>query len=400
MPNPPDIPEHQLGLILPGGGTRAAYQVGVLKAIAEMLPRRAGNPFHIICGTSAGALNAATLAVNARQFRKGVHYLDNIWRNFQPGDVYRTDTLGVLANAIHWLGGVLLKSVGIRRVEKISLLDNAPLEKLLKDTLRCEQIQESIDAGYLQAISITASSYGTGQSVTFYQGVETLKPWMRAHRMGIPSRIDIPHLMASAAIPFFFPAVRIDREYYGDGSMRQIAPVSPAVHLGASRVLVISPVSHGDSRPARQVESYPSLAQVAGHTLDSIFLDSLEVDVERINRNNQIYDLIPAEMRRQSGLRHVDVLVMSPSQSIEKQAARYIQSMPWTIRLPLALIGVTQRNGGANLLSYLMPAKEYCRALIDMGYRDAMGRREELQAFIHPDAVPVAASPAIEDLPQ
>lgn len=401
LPNPPDVPPDQkLGLILTGGGARAAYQVGVLKAVAEMLPRRAGNPFHIICGTSAGALNAATLAVNARQFQKGVQYLDNIWRNFHPGDVYRTDFLGVVLNSARWLGGLLLKGLGIQLLDKISLMDNSPLVKLLEGTLPCEQIQASIDAGALHALSITASGYGSGQSVTFFQGVEGLQPWTRAHRMGIPSRIDISHLLASAAIPFFFPAVRIHREFFGDGTMRQIAPISPALHLGASRVLVISTISHGDGRPGEQMDRYPTLAQIAGHTLDSIFLDSLEVDVERINRINQVYDLIPEDARHLSGLRHVDVLLMSPSQSIEKLAARYIQGLPWTIRYLMALIGVTRRRGGANLLSYLLSEKNFCRALIDMGYRDAMARRDELLAFIRPEAAPAAASVAARDLPQ
>lgn len=404
MPTAPEMPEQKLGLILTGGGARAAYQVGVLKAIAEMLPRRAGNPFHIICGTSAGALNAATLAVNARQFQKGVSYLDNIWRNFQPSDVYRTDILGVAANSIRWMVGILLKSMGIPGLDRISLLDNRPMAKLLKETLPCERIQDSIDAGALHALSITASGYGSGESVTFFQGVEGLQPWTRAHRMGIPSRIDESHLLASAAIPFFFPAVRINREHFGDGSIRQIAPISPALHLGASRVLVISTISQRDGRSVSQLENYPTLAQIAGHALDSIFLDALEVDVERINRVNHIYDLITEEKRQESGLRHVDVLVLSPSQSIEKLAARHIQDMPWTIRLMMALIGVTRRNGGANLLSYLLPEKGFCRSLMDMGYHDAMARREELLAFVHPatpaEAAPAVASPAIQDLPQ
>jgi NTE family protein len=383
MAEPADQGEQKLALILTGGGARAAYQVGVLKAVAEMLPRRAENPFQIICGTSAGALNAATLAVNARQFARGVQYLDNIWKNFHPGDIYRTDVLGVLVNSVRWVGGMLLSGLGVRGLYKLSLLDNAPLVKLLGEILPCEKIQDSIDAGVLDALSITASGYGSGQSVTFYQAREGIQPWTRAHRIGVPTRIQNIHLLASSAIPFFFPAVRINREYFGDGSMRQIAPISPALHMGASRVLVISTNSRTE-RHREQVEAYPTLAQIAGHALDSIFLDSLEVDIERIHRINQTLRYIPDGLREQAGLRHVDVLVIAPSQALEKIADRFTRNMPLAIRLLLRMLGISRRNGGATLMSYLLSEKGFCRAVIDMGYRDAMARKDEIMAFLNP----------------
>ncbi|HEY5993782.1 MAG TPA: patatin-like phospholipase family protein [Gallionellaceae bacterium] len=395
-----DNPEQKLGLILTGGGARAAYQVGVLKGIAEMLPRRARNPFPIICGTSAGALNAATLAINARQFNKGVQYLDNIWRNFQPSDIYRTDALGVLANSLRWFGGLLTNSLGIHRLHDVSLLDNAPLAKLLEEILPCEEIQASIDAGALHALSITASGYGSGQSVTFFQGIDGIQPWARAHRIGVPATIEISHLLASSAIPFFFPAVHIHREFFGDGSMRQIAPISPALHLGASRVLVISTISHGEAHHRGPIDTYPTLAQIAGHTLDSIFVDSLEVDMERIHRINQTLGYIPEDTRRQVNLRHVDVLVISPSQPIEKIAERYIHNLPWAVRLLMSLIGVARRGGGANLLSYLLSEKDFCRALIDMGYHDAMTRKDEILPFLNPSTVDLSPVPSSPNLSQ
>ncbi len=395
-----DKAEQKLGLILTGGGARAAYQVGVLKGIAEMLPRRARNPFPIICGTSAGALNAATLAVNARQFGKGVQYLDNIWRNFHPSDIYRTDALGVLANSLRLIGGLIMNSLGIRHLSRVSLLDNAPLAKLLDEILPCELIQESIDADALHALSITASGYGSGQSVTFFQGVEGIQPWVRAHRIGIPAMIETSHLLASSAIPFFFPAVHIHREYFGDGSMRQIAPISPALHLGASRVLVISTIAHGETHNRGPIGSYPTLAQIAGHTLDSIFLDSLEVDIERIHRINQTLGYIPEDTRKQVNLRHVDVLVIAPSQPIEKIAERYIHNLPWTIRALMGVIGVARRGGGASLLSYLLSEKDFCRALIDMGYHDALARKDEILPFLNPSPPEPNSPPAAASLSQ
>jgi len=379
-----DNVESRVALILTGGGARAAYQVGVLKAIAELQPRRARNPFPIICGTSAGALNAATLAVNARQFNKGVQYLVNIWKNFQPSDVYRTDVLGVLANTTRYFIGLILTTLGIPRLIRVSLLDNRPLAKLLKEVLPCEQIQASINAGCLHALSITASGYASGQSVTFYQSAENIEPWTRAHRVGLPANIETEHLLASAALPFFFPAVRIHREYFGDGSMRQIAPLSPALHLGADRILVVSTISHSEEHLRSKLDAYPTLAQIAGHALDSIFLDSLEVDIERVERINTTLDFIPAGQRAAVGLRHVNVLVISPSQAIEKLSERYIHYMPWTIRLLMNVIGATRRAGGASLLSYLLTEKHYCSALIDMGYRDAMERKDEIMQFLEP----------------
>jgi NTE family protein len=375
--------EKRTGLILTGGGARAAYQVGVLKAIAEFLPRRAHNPFPVICGTSAGALNAAALAINARSFRKGVRYLDNIWKNFHASQVYRTDVLGVFNNSVRWLAGLILHGLGINRPKRISLLDNSPLVEFLDEVLPCEKIQDSIDAGLVYALSITASGYGSGQSVTFYQGAGEIVPWSRTRRIGIPTRIENRHLLASSALPFIFPATLINREYFGDGSMRQIAPISSALHLGATRILVIGVTANSDGSPVARTDmsDYPTLAQIAGHALNSIFLDSMEVDLERVQRINELEAMLPEAVRAQADMKHVEVLVVSPSQPIEKIAERYAAELPWTIRLLLRLVGAVQQ-GGSILVSYLLSEKKYCSALIDLGYRDAMARREEILHFL------------------
>ncbi len=386
----------KIGLILTGGGARAAYQVGVLKAIAEFMPRRAHSPFQVICGTSAGALNAVTLALNARHFRKGVKYLLGIWNNSQVSDIYRADLLGVTKNSMRWLAGLVLSVLGINRMNRVSLLDNSPLAVFLEETLPCEQIQQNIDAGVLHALSITASGYGTGHSVTFYQGVEGIQPWKRARRLGVEAKIGIEHLLASSAIPFIFPAVHINREYFGDGSVRQIAPIGSALHLGADKVLLMGAwhVDDEEGRRNNKMETYPTLAQIAGHALDSIFLDGLEVDLERVQRINDTVKLIPEELRAATKMRYVDVLVITPSQPLEKIAERYITQLPWTIRLLLRSVGVMRRSG-ANLVSYLLFDKHYCRALIDLGYQDALKRREEILQFLGCD--PAASSC---DMPQ
>ncbi|MEQ1525828.1 MAG: patatin-like phospholipase family protein [Gallionella sp.] len=372
-----------MALILTGGGARAAYQVGVLKAMSEMLPKRARNPFPIICGTSAGALNAATLAVNAKSFRKGVQYLLNIWKNFHANQVYRTDAAGVFNNTILWLAGVLSSAVGLSKLKQVSLLDNAPLVELLDALLPCEKIQESIDSGHLHALSVTASGYGSGESVTFYQGAKEIEPWHRTGRVGVPTQIEIKHLLASSALPFIFPATLINREYFGDGSMRQIAPIGSALNLGATRVLVIGVTANGYTEHVERedIADYPSLAKIAGHALNSIFLDSMETDLERVRKINSLVAMMTEEMRERSKLKHIDVLVISPSQSIEKIAEQHADELPWTIRLLLRLVGARQHSS-STLVSYLLSEKKFCRSLINLGYQDAIKRREEIMHFL------------------
>ena len=375
--------KQRIALILTGGGARAAYQVGVLKAIAEFLPKRAHNPFEIICGTSAGALNAATLAVNAQSFRKGVQYLMNTWKNFHASQVYRTDAAGVFNNTILWLAGVVSGAIGINKIKQVSLLDNSPLAELLDELLPCEKIQVSIDKGYLHALSVTASGYGSGESVTFYQGVKELQPWRRTGRVGIPTQIEIKHLLASSALPFIFPATLINREYFGDGSMRQIAPIGSALQLGATRVLVIGVTANSYSEHVERedIADYPSLAKIAGHAMNSIFLDSMEVDLERVRKINSLVAMMTDEMRERSNLRHVDVLVISPSQPIEQIAEQHADELPWTIRLLLRVAGA-RKHSGSTLVSYLLSEKKFCRSLINLGYQDALKRREEIMHFL------------------
>ena len=377
----------KVGLILAGGGARAAYQVGVLKAVAEMLPPDCPNPFPILSGTSAGAINATTLAIYATRFHEGVRRLVYVWQNFHVDQVFRADAPGVLANGLRWFAAMMAAGLGRRNPH--ALLDRAPLRRLLYRTMPLARIQEAINAGALHALSITASGYGSGQSVSFFQGAPSLATWKRARRVGSAANITLDHLMASSAIPFVFAAVKINREYFGDGSMRQMAPISSALHLGADRVLVVG-VRQEDSSAAARVEAdeYPSIAQIAGHVLNSIFLDSLEADLERLQRINKTISLIPAHHLRESGvtLRNVDVLVISPSEDLEKIAARHAHHLPRSIRFLLRGLGAFNRNG-SNLISYLLFEKPYCRELINLGYQDATRRKEEILRFLETSSV-------------
>jgi NTE family protein len=376
-------------LILSGGGARAAYQIGVLKAIDELLSEPEHNPFPILCGTSAGAINAASLAVRCQHFHRAVTHMVEVWENFHVHQVYRSDVLGVAASGAHWLAALM---VGwLLRVSPRSLLDNSPLEDLLKKSIDFTRIDEAMVSGALYALSITASGYSSGESISFYQGGGR-EGWHRTQRVGCQCTIGIEHLMASSAIPFFFPAARINREYFGDGSMRQLAPISPAIHLGADRVLVIGVGRMNEPHERTHSEAYPTLAQIAGHALSSIFLDSMAADIERMQRINKTISLIPAGVRDPGGvaLRPVDVLVISPSERLDDIAVKHAKSLPWTIRLLLGGIGATSRRGGA-LLSYLLFEKPYTHALIELGYHDAMARRDEVMAFLDATPVPSAA---------
>ena len=372
----------RIGLILTGGGARAAYQVGVLRALTELLPAEVRAPFPIICGTSAGAINAAVLAMNAGDFRRGVRWLMTVWKNFRAQDIYRADPWGAYSNSARWIFTLLTGGAFDRR--PISLLDNTPLATLLARQFDFAAIQLAIDAGYLTAFSVTCSAYTSGQSVTFFQGVPGLEPWQRARRIGVPMTITSDHLLASSALPFIFPPVHINREFFGDGSMRQIAPVSPALHLGADRLLVIGVGRQLQQQVERvRIETHPSLAQIAGHALNSIFLDSLEVDLERLQRINRKIEMIPPEAleRSKDPLHHVDFRVITPSEELERIAVTHAGELPLTIRMLLHTVGALRRSG-ANLLSYLLFERSYCRALIRLGYQDTLARKDELTAFL------------------
>jgi NTE family protein len=374
------------GLVLTGGGARAAYQVGVVKAVRDILGNPTENPFPILCGTSAGAVNAATLAVFADDYAGAVANLLEVWEHMHCQHIYRTDAWSVVKSGARWLSAVMLVS----HRNPVSLLDNTPLAEMLARNLDFDRIQANIDGGALYAVSVTASGYSSGQSVSFFQGAPGVQAWERQQRIGARVELKLEYLLASAALPFLFPAVKVHREYFGDGSMRQIAPVSPALHLGADRVLVVGTGRQGlaaNADPGRvRGSTYPSLAQIAGHALNSIFLDSLQADIELLERVNRTVGLIPRDRLSDSSvqLRPVQVLFISPSQPIERIAARFLHELPRTVRLILGPTGALNRSG-SNLASYLLFEESFCRALIDLGYQDTIAREAEVREFFEPE---------------
>lgn len=368
------------GLILTGGGARAAYQVGVLKGVSELLERPSRNPFPILCGTSAGAINAAALAAYCHDFTASVDYLLSVWQGFRASQVYRTDFPAIARTGARWLGSMML----VYRRNPVSLLDNGPLARLLADRIDFTRIGKNIERGYLHAVSVTASGYHSGYSVSFYQAAPGVLEWRRAQRIGAATQLNLDHLMASSALPFIFPARKLRREFFGDGSMRQIAPISPALHLGADRVLVIGTGRQTPNDPHRaRGLVYPSMAQIAGHALNSIFLDTLAQDIEWLRQINRAIVLVPpgSPERAQLPFRHVDVLVMQPSEPIERIAMRYVAELPRSIRFLLRAVGAMNRQG-SNLASYLLFERGFTSALVELGYRDTLERGDEVLAFL------------------
>lgn len=369
------------GLVLTGGGARAAYQVGVLRAIADMLPPRSPCPFPVISGTSAGAINAAAIATHARRFSTGARGLERVWRHFRVGQVYEAGGMRLTRSATRWLAALFFSGLGTQRPD--ALLDNAPLRGLLARTIRFSWLREAIDRGDLRALSITCSSYTTGESVAFFQGAPDLAGWRRARREGRPAHIGVAHLMASSAIPAIFPPVRIGTQYYGDGAVRQLAPLSPALHLGADRILVVGVADNETAVPAQTVASHPpTVAEIAGHMLDSAFLDSLAADVERLERINRTLSLVPGRARRNGeiGLRPVETLVIQPSTSLTGLAAVHAAELPRAMRFYLRGSGAD--DPGSVVMSYLLFEAGFCRAAIRLGYSDALAREAEIMRFL------------------
>ena len=385
--------EHKTGLILSGGGARAAYQAGVLQAISRILAEAgwpaARNPFAIVCGTSAGAINATGLACRADDFGDAVDGLCAIWNDIAAHQVYRADSIAVLRSGARWLSllsfGWLLRSW--HAAPPNSLLDNTPLAGLLHRMLDLPRLDAALDAGHLDALAVTASSYSGGNHVTFYQSARPVAPWRRHQRVALADQIGVEHLLASSALPFIFPAVPLyldgRLEYCGDGSMRQLAPISPAIHLGATRVLVVGAGRMSESEDCT-VDSarvrYPSLAQIAGHALSSIFLDSLAADIERLNRVNQTLAMLPRELLARTPLRPVALLVIAPSERLDDIAARHTHDLPGPVRTLLAGIGATEARGAA-LASYLLFEPGYTRELMALGREDTYARRDDVLEF-------------------
>ena len=381
--NETSTPLPKTALVLPGGGSRAAYQIGVLKALTELLPDQSVNPFPVLVGTSAGAINVTELAIHAHRFRVAVGNLDRVWRNFSVQQVFDASLPTMLKDGLHWL--TALVSGGWLVDPPQSLFDNTPLRELLSKNFDLANINKSIQRGNLHALAISAAAYNSSRSMFFYQSNPDQQPWVRARHAGTPAQIDLDHLMASVAVPFLFPPTRIgDSSYgegfYGDGSMRQSSPFSPAIHLGADRIVVVATRSTDRKLASRKLQS-PSFGQIFGFMLDALFSDGLYADLERLIQINNIVRQTGPVMINNRHMRATEALLIMPSRDISAIARKHVESLPRSLRVLLRSMGA-MNAGGSDLISYLMFESSFTREVIELGYHDAMAQGSKLVNFI------------------
>ncbi|MDP5031219.1 patatin-like phospholipase family protein [Paraglaciecola sp.] len=368
-------------LVLSGGGARGAYQVGVLKAIAEILPRSSTNPFQIVCGTSSGAINAAKVATEADNFFQAVTGLEHLWSNLTSDQIHQVGYYDIIKSSVKIV--LSFFHSGIAQGKPLSLFNNRPLFNMLKRNIDIARLDKMIKEERIHALSISALGYTSGQNISFFQGHESLHFWKRSRRIGAKTVLEHKHLMASSALPAIFPAVHINREYFGDGALRQSAPMSSALHLGADKLLVIGVSGSAMSMEERLVTVHsPSIAQVLGNLLNSAFIDSLEEDVQMLERFNSLAAYITPEQQQELHIRPVELLVIKPKIKFEEMAMNFTHELPKSMRFLLSMIGANRKGGGSSLASYILFEREYCKALIQSGYEDAMSQAEEIRQFV------------------
>jgi NTE family protein len=375
-----------LGLVMGGGGARAAYQVGFLRVLARRFPEL---PIPYVTGVSAGAINAALLASHHGTFLQAVQELSHLWADLKIDDVFRVDARSLMANGFRWLSRLGSGGIGGTRVK--GLMDTSPLRAYMNEVLHCVDgeltgVRYNLDNDRLKALAISTTSYTTGLSITWVQGSD-VREWERPQRRARQTTITVDHIMASAALPLLFPAVRLGSEWFGDGGMRLTAPLSPALHLGARKIIAVSTRYAGTHAESEEhdIPGYPPPAQVAGVLLNSIFLDLLDHDAARLERLNKLIDHLPPDHTQ--GLRRVELLTLRPSQDLGKLAGNFEAQLPSSFRFLTRGLG-TKETKSPDFLSLVLFQPDYVHTLIEIGEADALARVDEIESFLETDEAP------------
>ncbi len=363
-----------ISLVLSAGGARGAYQVGVLKAIQEISSKKQ-IPFSVLCGVSAGSINAATLAAYADNFETAINVLEKSWTSINPDSVFKTDIKTISSVSIKWLKDLSFGGLTGGATPK-SLLNTEPLQRLLKKTIPIKRIKQNIEGEHLKALTVTATNYYTSTAVTFVQTKTEIPMWERTRRRSQFSDIGIEHLMASSAIPIFFPSVEIDGKHFGDGCIRNQAPLSPAIYLGSEKIIAIGVRKKSIIDEGLELNPVPSVAHIAGVILDAVLLDSIEMDVVRMDKINQIIKKLGTTEK----YRKVDTLWVGPSEDIGEIALSYYKKLPRVVRYLLKGLGPDKQI--STIVSFLLFDPVFCKKLIELGYKDGRNQSDQILEFI------------------
>jgi len=371
-----------LGLVMGGGGARAAYQVGFLRCLARRFPEL---QLPYITGVSAGAINAAMLASHHGTFLQAVDELSHLWSNLTIQDVFRVDARSLATISVRWLLQLGTGGIGKPKIQVRGFVDTAPLRTFLTDSLHAVNgeltgVQYNIDRGRLKALAISTTNYATGDSLTWLQGKD-VEERERPKRLTRKATISVEHIMASTALPLLFPAVKLGNAWFGDGGIRLTSPLSPVLHMGARRVIAISTRYEQEPDEAEDptVHGYPPPAQVAGVLLNSIFLDLLDNDALRLERLNRLLERLPEEDR--TGLHPVKLLVLRPSQDLGKLAGQFEAQLPGPFRFLTRGLG-TRETKSPDILSLVLFQPDYLRTLMEIGEADAEARATDVAEFL------------------
>lgn len=370
------------GLVLSGGGARGAYQVGVLNAIAEIAKQNSiEHPFQVFTGVSAGAINSSFMAAGAHQFHTCTEKLVRLWSELESQNVFRTDAISIGKIGLSWVGELSFGGL-TNGAPGRSLLDTSPLGDLIRNNLEFHNIAQNISQGHLAAVGITAMDYQTSTAITFVQGKESSPMWSRSKRKSEKSVLRTEHILASSAIPLLFSPIQVGDRYFGDGCLRNHAPMSPAIHLGATKLVVVGVRMQDKLMAEEKMKAQahqPSVARVANVLLNAVLLDGVELDVERFNRINEFVNSIPEEHQHKLNFKKMQIVPIHPSRDIGQIAFQMSSRMPRIVRYLLKGLGPLE--DAAEIISYLLFEPDFCKALIEMGYEDGMNQKSQLEDF-------------------